>query len=70
MQLDLRKDSLKVLEILNCKNITEQGLKSLLNLALLERLVIKNAPYVKNATEIEKELRERLTKCHVDIKAD
>jgi hypothetical protein len=70
MQLDQRKDSLKELEILNCKNITEKGLRSLMNLPLLEKLIVKNVPYVKNAAGIEKELRERLTKCHVDIKSD
>lgn len=68
-KLELRKDTLKVLEISQCKNVTDVGLRHLLTLSNLEKLVIHNLPYVKNPEKIATELRERLTKCDVEIKA-
>lgn len=62
------KDSLKVLEIIKCKNITDEGLKSLKTLTKLEKLVCHDLPYVKKGTEIKKELKEYLKNCEIDIK--
>lgn len=67
-RLENRKDSLKVLEISGCKNVTDEGLKSLKYLSKLEKLVLRNLPYVKNAAKIEQELKTHLANCVMDIK--
>lgn len=64
--LYLRKDSLKHLEIENCKNLTEEGLRSLKDLNL-ETLVIRNLPYVKNIEAVTQKLKESLKNCAVTI---
>jgi hypothetical protein len=64
--LRLRKDSLKHLEIENCKNLTDDGLKSLKDLNL-STLVVKNLPYVKDVEGVTKELKEGLKGCDVTI---
>ena len=66
-KLDMRKDSLKVLEISNCKNITDDGLKSLKNLKNLEKLIARNLPYVKDATKVRDELKKYIANCEIDI---
>lgn len=67
-KMAFRKDSLKVVEISQCKNITEEGLRSLGALTKLEKLIVRDLPYVKNSAKIEKELKEILVNCDVDIK--
>lgn len=67
-KLVLRKDSLKVLEISSCKNITDVGLRSLKQLTKLEKLIVRDLPYVKNGEQVGKELKESLPNCEVDIK--
>ncbi|KAG5667814.1 hypothetical protein PVAND_015783 [Polypedilum vanderplanki] len=64
--LHLRKETLKHLELINCKNLTEVGLRSLKNLNLTT-LVIKNVPYVKDIATIENELKESLKNCKIQI---
>lgn len=65
---ELRKDSLKVVEIMSCKNITDEGLVHLKKLSKLEKLVIHDLPYVKNAEKAQNDLKEALKNCVVDIK--
>lgn len=67
-KMDLRKDSLKVVEISQCKNITEEGLRYLGALNKLEKLVVRDLPYVKNVEKVELELKKILVNCDVDIK--
>jgi hypothetical protein len=66
-KLDYRKESLKFLEIINCKNITEDGLRSLKKLTNLQKLVARNLPYVNKPAEIAKELQEHLKNCEIVI---
>jgi len=67
-KLVTRKDSLKVLEITNCKNITDDGLRTLKHLTKLEKLVARDLPYVKNGAKVQAELKEHLKNCEIDIK--
>lgn len=67
-RLDYRKNSLKVLEISGCKNITVEGLRYLSRLTGLEKLVIRNLPDVKDPAKIADELRQTLKNCDIDIK--
>lgn len=62
--LKYRKDTLKHLELIDCKNITDEGLNHLKELDL-KTLVIKNVPYVKNFEAIEKELRSAMKNCEM-----
>lgn len=66
-KLEYRKDSLKFLEIVNCKNITEDGLRSLKVLSKLETLIARDLPYVSKPAEIAKELKEHLKNCEIVI---
>jgi H+-transporting ATP synthase F0 complex subunit s len=63
---DLRRDSLKHVELVDCKNITEVGLRSLKGLNL-SSLVIRNVPYVKDLPAVESELRESMKNCNIVI---
>jgi len=67
-KLELRKNSLKILEISRCKNITEDGLKALWKLKKLEKLVIHELPYVTNTEQVQQELTQHLASCLIDIK--
>lgn len=62
----LRKDSLKHVEIVDCKNLTEVGLRSLKGLNL-NTLIVKNLPYVKDIAAVEAELKESLKNCQIEI---
>lgn len=64
--LKYRKDTLKHLELIDCKNLTEEGLSHLKELNL-KTLVIKNVPYVKNFEAIEKELRASMKECDMQL---
>jgi ATP synthase, H+ transporting, mitochondrial F0 complex, subunit s len=61
-----RKDSLKHLEIVSCKNITEEGLRSLKSLNL-EKLILKNLPYVKDVDGVAIELKSAMPNCQIEI---
>lgn len=67
-KMGLRKDSLKVVEISKCKNITEEGLRYLEALSKLEKLVVRDLHYTKNVAKVELELKKILVNCDVDIK--
>lgn len=67
-KFELRKDSLKILEISHCKNITEDGLRHLQKLTNLSKLVVHDLPYVKDAEKISLELKQYLKNCDIDIK--
>lgn len=67
-RLELRKDTLKILEISHCKNITEDGLRHLQKLMNLSKLVVHDLPYVKNVEKISQELKQFLKNCDIDIK--
>lgn len=60
------KDSLRHLEIVNCKNITDEGLRHLKDLKL-KTLVVKNLPSVYEIDEVKKELEESLKGCNIKI---
>lgn len=68
-KLQLRKDSLRILEISKCRNITEHGLFQIKKLSNLQKLILSDLPYVKNSgKEIETILKESLKNCEFDIK--
>lgn len=67
-KLALRKDTLKVLEITDCKNITDEGLRYLKDLSNLEKLILRDLPYVKNPEKITSELKAKLVNCDIDFK--
>lgn len=62
-----RRDTLKYLEIENCKNLTDEGLRSLKDFDL-KTLIVRNVPYVKNVEAITQELKDNMKNCNVDIK--
>ncbi|XP_070508794.1 ATP synthase subunit s, mitochondrial [Chironomus tepperi] len=64
--LKMRKDSLKHLELIDCKNLTDHGLRSLKELNL-KTLVITNVPYVKDFDGIKAELTAALKGCDVKM---
>ncbi|CAO1412901.1 unnamed protein product [Diamesa serratosioi] len=66
-QLEDCKASLKILEINGCKNITDDGVRSLAKLTNLQKLVLSNLPYVKDFKSLEKELKEALKECDITI---
>jgi ATP synthase, H+ transporting, mitochondrial F0 complex, subunit s len=66
-KLVFRKDSLKHLEIDQCKSITEDGLKTLIALSNLKKLVIKDLPYVKNINVVGDQLKSSLKNCEIVI---
>jgi hypothetical protein len=66
-KLEFRKDTLKCLEIVGCKNISDDGLRSIKNLYKLEKLVARDLPYVKKSAEIAKELQGYLKNCEIVI---
>lgn len=63
----MRSNSLKYLELEKCRNITEDGLKSLKTLVNLKTLIVKDLPYVKNVDEIKQALQSSLDQCEITI---
>lgn len=61
-------NSLKFLQVSNCGNITESGLKELIVLNKLESLLIFDLPYLKDKEFINSLLKENLPKCNVSVK--
>lgn len=66
-KLELRKDSLNILEIEKCRNITEHGLMQIKKLVNLKKLKLVDLPYVKNPENCEAELRKSLKNCQFDF---
>lgn len=64
--LSFVKDSLRHLEIENCKNVTDEGLRHLKDLKL-KTLVIKNLPCVYEIEVVKKELENSLKGCDIKI---
>ncbi|XP_062553894.1 ATP synthase subunit s, mitochondrial-like [Armigeres subalbatus] len=60
--------TLEVLEVSNCKNVTDYGLLALRDLKKLKQLSTHNLPYVKNIQKVEEELRKALPECNMDLK--
>ncbi|XP_076282746.1 ATP synthase subunit s, mitochondrial-like isoform X3 [Lasioglossum baleicum] len=58
--LSILKDSLTDVLILDCKNITDDGLRKLKKLKNLEHLNIRSLPYVKNMDAVCAEIKEAL----------
>ncbi|XP_076661819.1 ATP synthase subunit s, mitochondrial [Halictus rubicundus] len=64
-KLSILKDSLTDLLILDCKNITDDGLRKLKQLKNLEHLNIRSLPYVKNMDAVCAEIKEALPNCNI-----
>ncbi|XP_012272176.1 ATP synthase subunit s, mitochondrial [Orussus abietinus] len=62
-KLSFLKTSLTHLEILDCANVTEEGLFSLKNLSNLKVLKLGGMPYVKNKDTIMDQLTKALPQC-------
>ncbi|XP_015591035.1 ATP synthase subunit s, mitochondrial isoform X2 [Cephus cinctus] len=59
------KESLNQLEIVDCYNITEEGLYSLQNLWNLKKLRISGTPYVKDRSQVLNKLQKSLPNCNI-----
>lgn len=57
------RDTLKTLEIVGCKNITDEGLMHAKHLVHLTKFLAHDLPYVKDETKIKEELRRALPNC-------
>jgi H+-transporting ATP synthase F0 complex subunit s len=66
-KLELRKESLKILEIEKCRDITDHGLMQLKKLENLKELKLVDLPYVKNPENCEKELKNALKNCKFEF---
>lgn len=64
-QLKVLKDSLEHLEIKTCTNVSDIGIRHLVNLSNLTTLVIHNLPSVENKEETEKVLKNGLRNCNI-----
>ncbi|KYQ52614.1 ATP synthase subunit s, mitochondrial [Trachymyrmex zeteki] len=62
------KDTLTILEIKDCKSITDQGVRSLKNLKNLKTLKITDIPYLEDKASLRKELTEALPNCTIELK--
>ncbi|XP_034940182.1 ATP synthase subunit s, mitochondrial [Chelonus insularis] len=65
--LDLLKNSLKYLEIINCPRVTDEGLINLRRLLNLKNLKLSNLPSVEDKLSIEQKLRLSLENCNISI---
>ncbi|XP_012059685.1 PREDICTED: ATP synthase subunit s, mitochondrial [Atta cephalotes] len=61
------KDTLTILEIKECKSITDQGVRSLKNLKNLKALKITDIPYLKDKASLRRELIEALPNCTIEL---
>lgn len=64
-QLEPIRNTLIHLEIVSCGNITDAGIKSLVNVPNLETLILADLPYVKNKDECINVLKSALDRCDV-----
>lgn len=62
-QLEPIRNTLVHLEIVSCGNITDAGIKSLVNVPNLETLILADLPYVKNKDECINSLKSALHRC-------
>lgn len=53
------------LEIISCGNITDVGIKSIVNIPNLENLILADLPYVENKKECIEILTSSLKVCHI-----
>lgn len=67
-KLDLVKDTLHVLELSNCKNITDSGLMEAKKLHKLQKFTAHGLPYVKDTENVASALKSALPACEIDIK--
>ncbi|KAL7306328.1 hypothetical protein TKK_0001755 [Trichogramma kaykai] len=65
LSLAILKNSLKLLEVVNCKNITDEGLHHLSNLKNLTNLKLGGFPYVKNKNDVLNQLILSLPQCKI-----
>ncbi|XP_014213460.1 ATP synthase subunit s, mitochondrial [Copidosoma floridanum] len=63
--LSIIKDSLIHLEVVECKNITDEALADLKNLTHLKTLKLGGMPYVKDKSRILQELTAALPNCKI-----
>ncbi|GAB0092939.1 ATP synthase subunit s, mitochondrial [Sergentomyia squamirostris] len=61
------KNSLNHLEIAQCANVTDSGIRKLIDLTNLKTLTLKQLPGVKDWSSLEKELKMHLKNCHIKI---
>lgn len=61
------KDSLQELQLSSCGNISDNGVKSLVNLHNLRHLVLYDLPEVKDKVACENTLRAALPNCDVQF---
>jgi ATP synthase, H+ transporting, mitochondrial F0 complex, subunit s len=67
-RLEILANTLKIVEIINCKNVTSAGLMSLVKLENLEKLIVAELPLVHKTSAVEAELRMVLPNCKFDFK--
>ncbi|XP_076176937.1 ATP synthase subunit s, mitochondrial isoform X2 [Ptiloglossa arizonensis] len=65
--LSVLQDSLTNLELINCKSITDQGLRDIKILKNLEMLKIQGLPYLENKDLVREELMKALPNCKIDF---
>ncbi|XP_058793623.1 ATP synthase subunit s, mitochondrial [Phymastichus coffea] len=63
--LSIVKDSLQNLEVIECKNITDEGLLHLKKLINLKNLKLGNFPYIEDHNKIKEELSKTLPNCEI-----
>ncbi|KYN04569.1 PREDICTED: ATP synthase subunit s, mitochondrial [Cyphomyrmex costatus] len=61
------KDTLTILEINDCKSITDPGVHSLKNLKNLKTLKIASIPYLEDKASLRRELKEALPNCTIEL---
>lgn len=61
------KDTLKTLEIIGCKNVTDNGLLHAKKLIHLTNFKAQNLPYVKDASKVMQDLQGALPNCKLDF---
>ncbi|KAH0945145.1 hypothetical protein HN011_005631 [Eciton burchellii] len=62
------KDTLTILEIRDCRSITDKGIRSLKNLKNLKTLKLAGMPYLEDKASLRKELTEALPDCEIEFK--
>ncbi|XP_055545311.1 ATP synthase subunit s, mitochondrial-like [Wyeomyia smithii] len=67
-KLILVTDTLEDLEVSSCKNISDHGLLCLKDLKKLKHLVTYELPYVKNLSDVEKQLKQALPECKMNLR--
>lgn len=69
-QLSFVKDTLHDLQVTECGNVEDSGLRSLKNLSKLKKLTIYGFLYVKDFNAVCSELKKSLPKCEIITKAN